>query len=330
MKSVVIAEAEAAARVYGQSEMETIRSLTELAPASFLERLQVQRNPEILEDIDVIFGTWGMPVLSEEILAAAPNLKAIFYAAGTVKSFVTDAVWKRGITVSSASSANALPVAEFCLAQILFSLKLGWRQMRNNWREQQWTTESKIPGIFEAQIGLISMGVVARRLVELLKPFKFHIQVYCPFLTCEEASRMGVKLVSLEEIFRESDVVSVHTPLLPETTGMINGRYFRMMKKNATFINTSRGAIVRECEMVESLRERPDITALLDVTDPEPPVPKSGIFQVPNIYLTSHTAGAVGSECRRLARFAIAECERYLTGKPLQGVVNADALQYIA
>ena len=125
-------------------------------------------------------------------------------------------------------------------------------------------------------------------------------------------------MCSLDEIFRQSNVVSVHTPWLKETERLVAGRHLSMMKPYSTFINTSRGAVIREMEMIEVLRQRQDLVAVLDVTHPEPPAPDSPLFSLPNVILTPHIAGAMGTECRRMGQIMIAELKRYLAGEPLQ------------
>ena len=122
---------------------------------------------------------------------------------------------------------------------------------------------------------------------------------------------------SIEDIFAQSEVISLHTPDLPSTKGMIRGRHFEMMKPGATFINTARGAVVNEPEMIEVLGRRPDITAVLDVTDPEPPAVDSPLTKLPNVVLTPHLAGSAGRECHRLGCYMVDEFRRYLAGEPL-------------
>src|SRR5690606_8819626 len=114
-----------------------------------------------------------------------------------------------------------------------------------------------------------------------------------------------------------SDVVSLHSPWLPETVGMITGDHFRQMKPYASFINTARGAIIREAEMIAVLQDRPDLTALLDVTYPEPPAPGSPLYTLPNVVLTPHIAGSMDMECRRMGRYMVDELQRFLHDEPL-------------
>ena len=105
---------------------------------------------------------------------------------------------------------------------------------------------------------------------------------------------------------------------------MITGEHFAMMKEDATFINTSRGAIVDELSMITVLQERSDLSVLLDVTYPEPPAEGSPLYTLPNVYLTPHIAGSMGGECRRMGQYAIDECRRYLLGEPLQWQVTKE------
>lgn len=292
----------------------------------------IQENPTILEQADVIFSGWGGPKMDAAFLEAAPRLETMFYAAGTIKSIVTDASWERGITITTAADANAVPVAEYTLSQILFTLKDGWQFVRNIRKEQVYPAKpfTHLPGAFGSTVGLISLSTVGRKVAKLLQAFDLNVLAYDPFAREEDAAALGVQLVSLEEIFKQSDVVSLHTPLLPETVGMIKGEHFATMKPHASFINTARGAIVCESEMVEQLQQRPDITAILDVTNPEPPETGSLLYSLPNVVLTPHLAGSEGKECGRLGTYMLEELKRYIANEPLQWAVNRKQFESMA
>jgi phosphoglycerate dehydrogenase-like enzyme len=139
-----------------------------------------------------------------------------------------------------------------------------------------------------------------------------------------------VELCSLEDIFRRSDVVSLHTPWLKETEGMVTGAHFELMKSGAVFINTARGAVVRENEMTEVLSRRPDLTAVLDVTNPEPPEKESLLYTLPNVVLTPHIAGSMDGECRRMGSYMLEELKRYLNGEPLLWTVTNEKFKLMA
>ena len=111
---------------------------------------------------------------------------------------------------------------------------------------------------------------------------------------------------------------------------MITGEHIASMKPYAGFINTARGAVVRENELVEVLGRRPDLVAVLDVTEPEPPVADSKLYTLPNVIITPHIAGAIGNECRRMGRYMVDELRRYLNGEPLKWEITRNQTAYLA
>lgn len=160
--------------------------------------------------------------------------------------------------------------------------------------------------------------MIARLTRDLLRNFQHKVLVFDPFLSDEEAAEWDVTKVTLDEIFEQSDVVSVHTPWLKETEGMIQGSHLARMKEGGTFINTSRGAVVDEIGLTEVLQERKDLFAILDVTYPEPPIEGSLLYELPNIILTPHIAGSMHQECRRMGRLMYDELLRFENGEPLK------------
>lgn len=313
--------------IYGPDEQRDIAARIDISPTPWPAK-KLHADLSILKDVDVIFSGWGAPRLDAEFLAAAPQLKVIFYGAGAAAGLVTEASWKCGVQVTSAYAANAIPVAEYALAMILFSLKHGFRNARATRELQNFPPHQPSPGAYGSTVGLVSLGVIGRHLLKLLGSFDLRVVVCDPFVTSEEAEQLGVKLLPLEELFRVSDVVSLHTPLLNETRGLITGAHLASMKMGATFMNTARGAVVREEEMIEVLRHRPDLLAIIDVTYPEPPAKGSGLYTLPNIVLTPHIAGSKDAECRRMGRAMVDELNRYLDGKPLQWAVTRELAKF--
>ncbi len=298
-------------KIYGPPERQEINHLVDIyAPVQTAASLKA--DPSILREAEVILSGWGAPQFTNELLAAAPNLKAVFYGAGSVHYFVTDAFWERGILLSSAWGANAVPVSEYTLAQIILGLKCAWQHILRLRQERRYSL-LPAPGLFGSTVGLISLGMVGKMVVEKLRAFEVNIIAYDPYVP----TYPGVSMLPLEEVFRRADVVSVHTPWLKETEGLITGAHLASMKPYSTFINTARGAVVREAEMIQVLQQRPDLTAVIDVTYPEPPLPDSPLYTLPNVLLTPHIAGSVGPECRRQGQYMIAELKRYLAGEPL-------------
>ncbi len=284
-----------------------------------------------LEEVEVILSGWEMRLLDKELLDAMPKLKVVFYGAGTIRYITTPDFWKRDILISSSYAMNAVPVAEYTLSTILLSLKHFWKYSNMAKAGNGWGDHTRpLPGAFGTKVGFVSCGMIARKTIKLMQQFDLDLSVYCPFLTSCEADVLGASLVSLEDIFRNSDVVSLHTPNLPETRGFIGREHFSLMKEGATFINTSRGQIVREQELIEVARERPDLFFILDVTDPEPPMADSPLLSLPNVVLTPHIAGSMGVEIERLGASVLNEVKRYLAGEPLKWAISEELCQSMA
>jgi phosphoglycerate dehydrogenase-like enzyme len=187
-----------------------------------------------------------------------------------------------------------------------------------------------MPGALGSVVGLVSYGTIGRLVRERLRAFDLEVIVYDPFLSEEEARAEGVRKTGLDELFAAADAVSVHTPHLTDTVGMIKGRHFERMKPGTLFLNTARGEVVDEPEMIAVLQRRPDLQAVLDVTAPEPPGPGSLLYALPNVVLTPHIAGSVGRECRRMGQAMVDEFIRYQAGQPLQWEITVDRAESIA
>jgi len=245
---------------------------------------------------------------------------------------MTPAAWDRGIRITNAVEANAVPVAEFCLAQILFSLKHGWKymQLAKEDHPKLWPESKPVPGNYGSKVGIISLGQIGRKTCELLKPFDLDVYAYSSRVSAETAVRLGITLLSMEEIFKSCDVVSIHLPSNEETRNRIGKELLSTMKPGATLINTARGAVINQPELIEFLKERHDVTVCIDVTEPEPPEPDCPLFELPNVVLTPHLAGSMGGETRRMAEYMIQEIDRWLVDEPLRWEISREAAQTMA
>lgn len=328
-KGLFILDPHAFELIYGEPLRAKIARRVELV-AGMQTKTSIKEHPELLAEVDVIFSGWGAPVMDEAFLKLAPKLRAVFYGAGSIKAMTPDAFWERGIAVTSAYAMNAVPVSEFTLASILLSLKRAWHYVLETKRLGSFPQKVKPPGAYGSKVGLISFGMIGRLVRERLLPFNVDVWVYDPFLKAEQAAEFNVTLVSLDDIFSHCDVVSLHTPWLKQTENMIRGRHFDLMKPGSTFINTARGAIVNEPEMIESLTRHPEVTALLDVTWPEPPVPGSPLYSLPNVVLTPHIAGSQENECRRMGQLMVDEFDRWAKGEPMRWAISKEKAAILA
>jgi phosphoglycerate dehydrogenase-like enzyme len=318
--------------VYGSQDLREISELINLC-GPVQNPGAVLRNPSVLAGCEVIMTGWGAPEFNSELLSFAPELKAIFYAGGGIKGlFDEKACRERKLIICTAVEANGIPTAEYAVSQILACLKGIW-QYSNFVRQNKYFPEREsisVPGIYGCKVGLISLGVVGRIVAQMLGCFPdINVIAYDPYVD-EQAKELRVEMCSLESVFNRSDVVSLHAPWLKETENLIGADNFRSMKRNASFINSARGAVVRENEMIEVLKERQDITAVLDVTHPEPPVAGSPLYTLPNVVLTPHIAGSICGECVRLGRYMVDELRRYIAGQPLKWRVNLEQYRILA
>jgi phosphoglycerate dehydrogenase-like enzyme len=285
-----------------------------------------------LADAELLVTCWGAPPLTAGVLDAAPRLRAVVHAAGSVKHHITEACWERGIAVASAAAANALPVAEYTLAAILFAGKnvLGSAQRYRNLRtHHDWREELDNAGNYRRTVGIVGASRIGRRVIELLRPFDLDVLLYDPYVEPAEAAALGVVTVTLDELCARSQVVSVHAPRLPATERMIGAAQLAAMADGSTLINTSRGSLIDEHALLPELVGG-RLHAVLDVTDPELPPADSPLYDLPNVLLTPHVAGSLGGEIHRMADHALDEVERWTKGLPFADPVHPTTLHLSA
>lgn len=313
-------------RIYGVEQRAAIARICGGEPP-FIPSNSLSAGDARLADVEVILSGWGAPVMDERFCAQAPALRAVLYAAGAVSGFVTPALRIRGVVVASAVAANAIPVAEYTHAAILFSLKRGWEFLRVP--NPPKNVLDQVPGCYRSTVGLLSLGMVGRLVAERLRKTDIHVVAYDPYASEKEAEELGVRLVDLAELFA-SDVVSIHAPLTEQTRHLVNRELLASMVHRATLINTARGAVIDQAALVSVLSERPDLQAVLDVTDPEPLPEDSPLRALPNVVLTPHIAGSLGPECHRMADLMVDELQRYASGERLRHLVDLDRLHLAA
>ena len=198
---------------------------------------------ELLAGADGCITCWGSPPLSAELLAAAPNLRIIAHAAGTLRPYLTPAVWERDIAVVSAAGAIAEEVAQYTAALIVIGrrslMELAPQTAQGKWRGVQLhRPSSDVRGI---TVGIIGAGEVGRRVLALLAHYQVRLLLADPFVDADQAAALGAEKRELEELFAESDVVSVHAPNNDQTRHMVNAERLALLRDGAIFINTSRG-----------------------------------------------------------------------------------------
>lgn len=287
-----------------------------------------------LEPVEVLLASWGTPSLDAAVLDRLPSLRFVAYAAGSVKQVVTDAMWDRGIRVSSAAAANAVPVAEFTVASIVMIAKDVFR-LSNELRVSRGTQPiggagpARPIGITGLKVGVVGASHIGRHVLQRLEGFACERAVTDPFLSGEQAQALGAQLMELDELCAWADIVTLHAPQLPSTRHMIDAYRLGLMRDGAWLVNTARGALV-DTAALEAECASGRLCALIDTPDPEPLPPTSVLYDLPNVVLTPHIAGARGTETCLMGALAIDEIVRFVSGAELRHEVLRSSLEFIA
>ena len=309
-----------------------LRRAAEIDPALVVQDFTDAAATPALADAEILITGWGCPRLDASTLAAVPRLRTVLHAAGSVRSLIGEELWARGVTVSSAAAANAVPVAEYTLAMILLTGKRVLetaRDYRASRTRPDWLSTPRTVGNHRRTVGVLSASLIGRRVIELLRPHDVEVLLHDPFVDEAGAAELGVRSVGLAELFRRSDTVSVHTPLLPATRGLVGRELIDTMRPDAVLINTARGAVLDQDALADAaLAGR--IRAVLDVTDPEVLPPGHPLWQCDNVLLTPHLAGSQGNEWRRLAGLALSEIARWASGEGFLHPVRRERLAFLA
>jgi phosphoglycerate dehydrogenase-like enzyme len=315
--------------VYTAAQQQEIAEITEFMPGIYGEDDILAGK---LTETEVIFATWGMPALNAEMMDKMPKLQAVFYGAGATDAFAR-ACFARNVKVFSAWQANAVPVAEMTVAEIILANKGYFLTSRLYSKDGQKCAKeafTKCRGNYGETTGIIGAGMIGKLVINMLKNYNLNVLVFDPFLPDDAATALGVTKCDLPTLFEKSFVVSNHLANNAETVGMLNYELFSKMRENAVFINTGRGAQVVEADLVRILENRPDLTALLDVTYPEPPIDSHPFYTLHNCILTPHIAGSAGDEVARMGEYMLEECRAYLEGEGCRYEVSMKMLETMA
>ena len=317
--------------VFSEDVMRKLKEYGEVS-SELINKGNIEKHKEFLSECEVAFSTWGMPCLSEdEIKRYMPKLKIVFYAAGSVQAFARPFL-DCGIRVFSAFAANAVPVAEYTVSQIILASK-GFYQGAKRYRlafPSSFVHTQKCKGNFDIKVGLAGLGCIGSMVAERLKEYDVKVYAFDPFCSQEKAEKLGVKLVDLETLFKECDVISNHLANKKELKNVFTSKHFASMKKYSTFINTGRGDQVNEWALAKNLLLHPSRTAVVDVLKAEFIPYINPLFWCPNAIITPHIAGSMGNETHRMAYYMIEQLDNYLKDKDTQYEVTKEMLSTMA
>ncbi|MFJ3667197.1 hydroxyacid dehydrogenase [Streptomyces sp. NPDC090106] len=285
----------------------------------------------LLPGARILVTAWGTARIDGELLTAGDRLRLVAHTGGAVSPYVGPELLERGVRVTQAGAAMARPVAEVALT---FTLALLHRVHRFDHAlrgGQPWDTAAAAPPrheILGCPVGVIGASRTGRAYLALVQALGARVSVHDPLLGAEEAERLQVERVSLEQLLARSRVVAVHAPALPETRHLLGRRELALMPDGALLVNTARSWLVDEEALVDELRTG-RIDAALDVYDREPLPVDHPLRALPNVLLTPHQAAATVQGRQALGESTVAEIERFTAGRPLLHEIDAAALRRV-
>ncbi|MGR6919855.1 hydroxyacid dehydrogenase [[Actinomadura] parvosata] len=312
---------------FDASRLERLKAMAYLPEPIWTDELDSEQIRTRLAGVELLLTGWDAPVLNAARLARMPKLRLMIHCAGTIRPFVSEAFWERAIRACNVPDVNAIPVAEFTLAAVIMSgksapfLAASLRTSRGDWGGLDRFGRL---GNVSRTVGVVGFSRVGRRVVAALRQLEdLTVLVHDPYADPAEVARAGGRPASLEDLLPAVDILSLHAPELPETRHMIGAAQLAALRDHTTLINTARGSLVdttaleRECASGR-------LNAILDVTDPEPLPASSVLYDLPNVLITPHVAGSLGTEVYRMTDAALDELERYTTGLPLLTEISSE------
>lgn len=288
--------------------------------------------PQLVRKAVAVITGWGTPSLTSQALVTAPNLQLVAHTAGSIHNLVPAEAVYGGLRVTHAAAIIADSVAEIVIGQTL-------RHLRNlDGMDQQMKSgglwldvRDALPGrlLGEQTVGIVGTGHVGRTVIRRFQAFGTRILAADPFLTEDGANDLGVTKAEVDELFARCDIVSLHAPALSETEGMVGTSQLHALRDGGLLINMSRGALVKEDELIEELKTG-RIFAILDVFATEPLPADSQLRSLSNVFLSPHAAGHTIDTHKRQGRTMVEEVIRFLNGEELRYVISASALATMA
>lgn len=296
----------------------------ELVPAGFelvVVRADVPEFMAEVKDAEYLVG-FGDPSVNDAFYRKAPNLKLVQLTSAGYDRCDIEAARRAGVPICNNGGANSTAVSEHALMLMLaVCRRLVWQHANvsaGRWRGND-ISQSRLYELRGRTLGIVGLGTIGKKVARLAQAFGLAVQYYDVLrLTEEQEDALDVRFRLLHEILRSSDLVSLHVPLLASTKHMIGAAELSLMKPSAYLINTCRGPVVNEPDLIEALGDGTIAGAGLDVFDQEPPPADNPLFNLPNVVLTAHLAGPTYDNQYHRFRNAFDNCERVARGeKPL-------------
>lgn len=328
-QALVLMGDDAFANQFDDAAVARLRVTTALPDPVQVSALDDPALADRLREVELLVTGWGAPALTAERLERLPALRGVVHAAGSIRSIVSDVFWDRGILAANVADTNAVPVAQLAFAMIVLAgkkapfLAQDLRAVRDDWAALP--SHGRIGNVGRT-IGLVGFSRIGRRVTELLQSLDdVTVLVADPFADTAAVRAAGAELVPLEVLLPRAEILSIHAPELPSTFRMIGAPQLAALPDGATVINTARGSLI-DTAALEAACASGRIDAILDVTDPEPLPATSALYELPNVMLTPHIAGSLGTELAGMTRDALAEVERFAAGEPFLHPVTRETI----
>ena len=255
----------------------------------------------------------GLDGIDAQALQAADRLKVIArYGVGVDKVDLV-AAREKGIVVTNTPGANSVSVAELALG-LMLALARQIPEAVDAVHQGKWPRYSGL-SLEGKTIGILGLGAIGKQLARRLAGFDCRILAYDPFADAAFAKNNHVELVTLDEVVKEADFITLHLPLLPGTRGMVNDAFLNRMKKGAFLINTSRGEVLDEEALLRALQSGHLKGAGLDAFAVEPPDPKNPLLALPQVIATPHLGAQTDGATSNMGWFAMRDCLAVLQNK---------------
>ncbi|MBV7335564.1 2-hydroxyacid dehydrogenase [Chloroflexi bacterium TSY] len=263
--------------------------------------------------------------IADDALRAARQLKLIQLVSAGFDQMNIGLCNELGIPIANNGGTNAIDVAEHTIAMILAHYRR-FREMDPNVRNDGWRAIDSGQTTYTIEgktIGIVGLGKIGQRLATLLGPWGARLLFYDPFPPAEEIQRaLNVQQTPLNELLQQSDIVTLHVPLSPDTDKLIGAEQLALMQPHALLVNTCRGPVVDETALIQALRNHQIAGAALDVLEAEPPALDNPLFDLDNVLLTPHTAGVTRDTWPRRGAFIFENLQRVWNGEAPMAVVN--------
>ena len=279
------------------------------------------------EDAEILMTGWGNPYMDAKTLENT-SIRFIAHTGGSVADYVSPEIYDLGIPVISGNDLYAESVAEGVVGYMMLALRKMPDYIEDT-RKGNWQSNTLPPteGLLGQTVGLVGMGAITKNLIRMLQPFGVRLKLYSGYpIDPEYLEQNNATQASLEEIFSTCKIVSIHSALNERTKGMITKAHFDLLQDGAVFINSARGAIIREEEMIEALQEN-RFRAVLDVYCKEPLDPSSPLRSLKNVYCMPHMGGPTGDRSPIITMRLVDDIVGYLDGKPLKYAISREYAQ---